>query len=1201
MEQLRQVLAQNDTVLFVGSGISLWSGLPSWSGLIDELSDFIDKAGVKADLIRDEARRGDLLQAASYGFDKLTKHQIGDFIRTACRYGIAKPHDIHRKIVSLGPRCFVTTNYDNLIEESLRLWQPDRFFRPPVTNRHLTETAEIVHARAIDFVFKPHGDAADIDSIILTREQYRQLLPGGERQAALESVKMLLASRPVVYLGFGLRDPDFMYVRDLLSNTYKGGIRDHYAIIADTTDGEAEYWRRNYGIHLVSYSTAEGPNGSRDHSALLELLDDLLASQAPVEKPTFPVGEVTSPPELILALARHAGRLTRFSKSDLEFPIRIHLEKKQTREPPLSYRPDKFDHFPVDRFLEEGPDRALLIGLPGAGKTYSLKRSAAHLGETLNKACLSENFDEKNVLIPVFVDLKLYRGNLQDLVEQTLPSGLSLASLSSRFKLKILLDSFNEMPREQWESGAYEADFARFIESLKNTSLIICSRTSDGLTKLDFPSYCLDQIDETYIKTELQNRQIQIDGRFEREVQWLLQKPFYFQLYINGRVTLPPEPHPRDIFQSFFQALNNSFEAHFNISFNLVRALSIIAYDAMNCGEETQLLTHILQVLKNQLQEGGSGEIEPLEVANWLVSKSIFIPYIGGRIAFFHQSVTEFLAATELAGRYQSNSQILQEKLSLTHWDQAIYLTLSLLPQETGTTFLRSIIETDFPLALKASKYLEAGRDAVVANLLSEIPDRIKNFGSFESNIEYALRYGVPVSDIHEPQLREIMACRNMIGAAAVKLLVELKGASVKAELLQSLINCRDDYNYCCNGIAPAISPFIEKEDLKTLVFMADSIAEEVTLESDENKAHGFTNGVGTLLSSIELSAIRNAFLPSAELKQIPEIRARILCSILQARHSTAALELSAELLLRGVNEAATTIYFIANFAKPENNLSWSTFSNDHVNRLLSMLQDLEENEWAFKALQCLCVARPDLAEVVGARALNEHGLLKAAFLFSSTPNDSSPIFNALTELADMSDSQRLKEPIFLLKQVELDWNGHEELMVRLLKLRDAKLALAIIDQVETVGDLEIGPIQWWLEWLIEEKDPDLWWWLRYRISRLFQEHVHPESLEEFVAEFNKPDSKYRRVLANSILLARDELKTDNFSEDAISFLLASLREKGATYPIDGHLLENTATELFVTERLLPLLSSTEEPLAMNLRRVLRSVGSRHGRRYVTT
>src|SRR5215211_4364339 len=111
MENLRQVLAQEDTVLFIGSGISIWSGLPSWTGMIEELARFIEGSGANADLVRQEAKRGDLLQAASYGFDKLTRPQIGEFIRSACRYGTAKPQEIHRKIVSLGPRCFITTNY----------------------------------------------------------------------------------------------------------------------------------------------------------------------------------------------------------------------------------------------------------------------------------------------------------------------------------------------------------------------------------------------------------------------------------------------------------------------------------------------------------------------------------------------------------------------------------------------------------------------------------------------------------------------------------------------------------------------------------------------------------------------------------------------------------------------------------------------------------------------------------------------------------------------------------------------------------------------------------------------------------------------------------------------------------------------------------------------------------------------------------
>jgi hypothetical protein len=110
IEKLKHVLSQTDTVLFVGSGISLWSGLPSWPGVIEELAQFLEASGEKADLVRAEARRGDLLQAASYGFYKLTKQQIGEFVRKTCRYGVAKPQEIHRKIAFLGPRCFITTN-----------------------------------------------------------------------------------------------------------------------------------------------------------------------------------------------------------------------------------------------------------------------------------------------------------------------------------------------------------------------------------------------------------------------------------------------------------------------------------------------------------------------------------------------------------------------------------------------------------------------------------------------------------------------------------------------------------------------------------------------------------------------------------------------------------------------------------------------------------------------------------------------------------------------------------------------------------------------------------------------------------------------------------------------------------------------------------------------------------------------------------
>jgi len=1204
LHKLKQILAQEDTVLFIGSGISLWSGLPSWSGLIEELAKFLETAGAKADLVRAEAERGDLLQAASYGFDKLTKQQIGDFIRAVCRYGVAVPHEIHRKIVSLGTRCYVTTNYDNLLEEALRQWQPDRFFRPPITNRHLTETAEIVHARAIDFVFKPHGDAADSDSIILTREQYRQLLPQGERQNALESLKMLLASRPVVYLGFGLRDPDFIYVRDLLANTYKGGTRDHYAIMADVSEAECDYWRRNYGIHLVGYATTTRPERTKDHSALLTLLDSLLEPEPVVPAAGHDgVESEICTPDLVLSLARHAARLARTPKADPEFPIRVHVDRGNRREKELYYHPDKFDHYPIEKFLDEGPERGLLVGLPGAGKTYALRRAAARLAEKLNEICLSEPFDSTAVVVPILVDLKLYHGDLAELVSQTLPKSLPFDDIKQRFQIKVFLDSFNEMPREYWESGDYETDFAKFTASIGRSSLIIGSRTSDGLDKLGLPSYCLDRIDKTVVDAELQRMSIEIGGRFDREVRLLLQKPFYFQFILSGVVSLPKEAHPRDFYHSFFVNLHRAFIMRFGKAFEIEKALSLAAYDAINHGEEAYPLSDLLRILKANVEAAGFQDIDARDVANWLISAMVLIPHMGGRIAFVHQSITEYLAAKELAHRYQINPQILKEKLTLTRWDQALFLALSLLPQSQSETFFQDVVRVDLALALTAVKYLEVDRDDYVSNLLAQIPEHLKEFGPHESRIEWIVESSLPLTQSHEPQLRSLMKLGNSIGGAAVKRLIEIKGPEIKYELLGMLIEAKSDYNFCCNGIAAALRPLATPEDIKRVAELSDSLYNAVTSDSDDNVAHGFTNGAANFLADLEIPAIKEGLLTSVESGPVPEIRARILCNILWKHHSTAALELAGELLLRGVKKAATSIYFVGHSAKPEHELSWASFKDEHIDCLISMANDPEEDSWALKALQCLCSGRPDLAEGIRDRAVTRTGIAKAFLINCVAPTESEPVFEALYELANMNSEQRRREPMHLLDQLDINWAGKEELFVKLLKLRDSSIAVDIINQIYGVGDfplgqLEIGPIEWWLEWLIDESGKDSGYWLQDRLSLLFSCCLHKEVCRSFVIEFNKPSSKYRAVLAHSILLRQNDLTTDDFSADAVSFLLADLSRAGSVRSWDVHLLGQTATELFVAERLLPLLPEAKAPLLANLQKVLRQAGSRHGRRY---
>lgn len=1199
MEKLKQVLAQEDTVLFIGSGISMWSGLPSWSTIIEELAQFVESTSATADLIRGEAQKGDLLQAASYGFDKLTKQQIGEFIRKACRYGVAEPQEIHRKIVSLGPRCFVTTNYDNLIEESLRKWQPDRFFRPPVTNRHLTETAEIVHARAIDFIFKPHGDAGDSESIILTREQYRQLLPQGERQAALESLKMLLASRPVIYLGFGLRDPDFIYVRDLLANTYKGGTRDHYAIMADISDAESDYWRRHYGIHLINYSTIERPDKTRDHSALLTLLNALLEETTASSSS----GSEFDPraPDVVLALARYSAGLTRYPKSDPEFQIRVHLKEERLRTRGIYSRPDRFDHCPVEEFLDNGPERALLIGLPGAGKTYSLHRAAARLAECLNNLCLAESFDEKSVVVPIVADFKVYRGSLRELVSQTLPKSLPLDEVMHHFKVKFFLDSFNEIPREYLESGTYESDITNFTTSIVDASYLIGSRTSDGLDKLGLPAYNLDQIDEEAVRAELQRLGIEIEGRFDREVLSLLQRPFYFQYVTSGMVKLPREAHPRNFYQAFFERLHEAFIARFSKQLNIEKALSHAAYEALNRGEEAFPLSDLLRVIRTNAEAAGLVELDVREVANWLVSCSVLLPYTGGRIAFVHQSMTEYLAAMELAWHYQISPKILKEKLSLTRWDQALFLTLSLLPQGQAEMFLRDVIKADFILALNAAKYLEEGRDEVLSKLLSEIPKRMKDSGPSEWKVRGAIESDLPLTNAHEIQLRALIKCGSSLGSAAASRLIALKGAEVKDELLQLLLDSSADFNFG-QSLGHALKPLATEVDAGKLAAWAISIQETVTPESNEDNTAGFTSGAAAFLSGLDLSVIQREFLPSDQSTEVPRIHARILCNILQQHHTTAALDLAGELLLRGIDKAAVTIYFISKFGKAGKELSWASFTEAHVNRLETIMGD-PNDYWGSNALQTLCAARPDLADVVKQRASKNSILEKAILLYCILPSDPTPIFQALGEFIKMSSEERRQQLVQKLAGIRLDWAGKENLFVQLLRLRDERLASALMGHVSPIsilnlGKLEIGPIDWWLDWMMGIGTSNEGYFLLMQLGSLFAQHLNRDMQAEFVAEFNKSGSRFRGLLLHFVLPYFTDITTDDFSEDVNSFLLADLtREKSPDY-FQRHLLANTATEQFVTERLLPLLQDAKQPLLKNLRSVIDQAGSRHGRRY---
>jgi len=1193
--QLKEAIKHEDTILFVGSGISCWSGLPSWPKLLSDLAGFLEQSDRDPGLVRKEIGN-DLLQAASYGFDQLTPSEIGAFIRKALHVGTAFPHEIHRKIVSLGPRCYVTTNYDQLLEESLRKWHVGRSFQI-VTNKLPFEEADIIRSRTLDFVFKPHGDVGDVESIILTREQYRQLFDNGEYGHALESLKTLLVTRRVIYLGFSLRDPDFLLLRDVIANTWKGGARDHHAVLADVGAGEIAYWRKNYGIHLTPYATTTLPDGRRDHSALLSLLDECLQPMTSTEAAKSVEGISA---DVTLSILRYASGLMRAENATPALPLRVHAAKVPSYGRVARMRFDHWDHTLLSAFLEEGPKRALLLGLPGAGKSYGITQAVARLARALHDACLLEQPRSERLTVPLFADMKLYEGDVAALLERSLPSGIALQEIKTRFRVRVFLDSFNEMPRDHWGRGTYVKDVARFLSLEPQLEMIISSRTDDGLATLDLPTYWLDELDPVFLEERLQELKLTVGGRFGDDVRRLLRKPLYFHLVTTGSVTLPPQPHPKDLYESLLSNISDTFARRFGHPLSLHRALAPFAYEAVNRGEEVLDVQILYQSFEKEMQSMDFVEATAEAAVHWLVSKGVLVPYPAERVSFFHQSVTEFLAATELARRFRASPSVLSEKLALNRWDQAILLTLSMLDEKESPAFLDALLNTDFTLTLRATKYLEGDRDAVVARLLQEIAKRARDRGEISFEIALALERDVPVTAAQEAHLRSLIGLGNLVGGIAAKLLIRAKGDSVKAELLASLVERRADFNYCAH-LGQGLEPLMTPEDLKTVMTMVESIGHEMGKE----EAESFGWGLSEALAALDVNTIAKAFLEGDNSQAWRKDRVDILMQCMWRRNSTDALALLADLLLKGVARSTVAIYLVGSVGRGDK-LSWDFFDQRHVATLIDLLERPDEEAWALQSLRRLCSSRPDLAARVAERARLAKGLRRAALFNALGPSEHGFVFAELEAFAAMPALERLQEPQHLIEQMKVDWYGHEELFVRLLRLRDGRLANRLLESVgsgldPTIGYLQIGDIAWWLEWLSDDsEEPAVRWRLQDRLSALFAERLNAEDYKRFVAEFNRKDTRYRELLAHSILKPKGDLTTDDFSEDALTFLLNDLHES-QPYAVMGLLLGNTATETFVTERLLPMLQGAQGTLRSNLLNVLNEAGKRHGRRYIAT
>jgi hypothetical protein len=189
--QLIERFASGNGTAFVGAGISMRSGLPSWAKLMEplrtELGDRISPSATHLDV-------AELYEAEHNRFALV--HYLKQELGTA-EYQLRRTHDL---IVSLPVQRIYTTNFDDLLERA--------------ANKKLIKRNVIHDAAHVGFsdtstlsIVKLHGDLAAPGSLVISANDYYGYFT--RNPAVADLLKVELQTHTVLFLGYSFSDPDF--------------------------------------------------------------------------------------------------------------------------------------------------------------------------------------------------------------------------------------------------------------------------------------------------------------------------------------------------------------------------------------------------------------------------------------------------------------------------------------------------------------------------------------------------------------------------------------------------------------------------------------------------------------------------------------------------------------------------------------------------------------------------------------------------------------------------------------------------------------------------------------------------------------------------------------------------------------------------------------------------------------------------------
>lgn len=1173
LDHVRDLVSRDDALIFVGSGVSLWSGLPSWPGLLASMADELDRLGRDSTMARQEMQAGDLLLAASYASEELSTEERCSFLRRSFSSSGRTPSELHKAIARIGVQ-FLTTNYDGMLELALAGERPDEHFEI-VTPAHKLEIPAIVQARANHFVFKAHGDVSNCETIVLTREDYRQLKV---KRSVPEAVRTLMASRPVLFVGFGLRDPDFLLMRDEIFGSYGANPSDHVAIMADVHEAEARYWRRHYGIHLVSYTTDS--NAVNRHANLLGLIESL--AQLRTDASADPV----TPTINVLSLARYARGLGSIHRSSLKpFPLEL---------VPVSSPGGNSIQPEVWRLVRRDASAALtnfsghlvIEGPPGAGKSFVASGVCETLAQRLELACLSSDEAVQLSPIPVMIPLRDYDGDLTRMLEQLLPTDVDLRAVLSAGRGFLILDGVNEVPPSR--EAQLLVEIRSLLEQATGSSVLITTRFAGPLSTLDLPTCRLDSVGEAYVAGALREAGVQTEIA-DSLLTDLLRRPLFFSAWKAGDIDLDSVTSVHDIYTQLVARDERAISSAFGAQLSMVEIAGKLAYEMVDSGQLSAPLATVVGGFLRNLPDG----VDPQALVDRMLDSGILLATPTRRLAFYHHSVTEYLAARHLASLILLDRSVVEECLGRRDWDQALLLSLGFLDKEVASEVQASVMRVDTAVGLRALLYVEGDRSEWVARALSSIPSDLP----FHDEREIARALGdLPFDAEHLDGLTAISERPDGVGAAATVAIWRIQ-PEARGDILESLAFGRGGYNRVVR-IAEQLCEEVSEEDalecLHRLASRETNDGPPVTEGELEREAFvAEVSAVGTLLRASSVEKCIDFARTSKSLLATAAVNRRIMdffdpvgCTFLR------------EQVVAGSALAIFPHYLQIAHLSEADGASLPPPSEALVDALVGALRNERSSAWALGSLRSLARWAPIFSEYSSVRV--QEGLAGALLEYAKGADESFE--DRLEALLD-SDLDWEQEPVAALRVID-SWS--EDLVVAVCRFGGDALVEAVLEGVRVArhfGEYRI-PFTAFLESFIDRIEmvarSNEHRFRAFVMGQVLGGQSDDPTREALIGMFNEKPER-RAVLHDWVMWHVRDLDAAELSADATAWLYVNALAPLSTPGFPEHsVLVLISTEEMVQDELLPrFLAEKDETRRALLSEMLHAIGLRHNRRYI--